>query len=500
MTHSIKIKDENIYKLFLFSFLLAILTYGFALTNFTISIDNEIPIYADYGLDLGRWGQNLIRYHLFKGHLQYFSLILSLFLFSIAAVRIAKLFRFQNFFAYCFCALFITFPQISYQVVFGMMADVAALGVLLSVLCVELFTKAVEMKSTVKKISLFILIALILMFTLSIYQAFILVPPAIYIIYFFQSTYEDSFELKVEIKKSFFFGCLTLVSLVLYYLSVKIICPETENSSYLTSFVGGGVNGKNQFLEFCSIWFKNIVSGFYYGERTFVVVLLVSIFLFIRFFIEKKLVLIRSLSLFAILLMPFLMSTIITNGYHPPRLYLTSNLVFAFLIVFVLYHSKIHSFDISKIAIVLITITNIYFVTKLFYTVNKIYKNDKRTAEKIDNIIQTKYPNFSSTEKLVYFYGYFPYEYHQKFRLQDAEVFGGSVFNWDNGNNYRIINFFREADIADYKMIDSKEKFDVIRDSMSKMPTWPDYESIRMFKNIVVVKLGNEKGIPVPGE
>lgn len=499
MSNSITSKDENIYKLFLFSFSLAILTYGFALTNFTISIDNEIPIYPDYGLDLGRWGQNLIRYHLFKGHLQYFSLMLSLFLFSVAAARLAKLFKFQDLSAYCFCALFVTFPQISYQVVFGMMADIAALGVLLSVCCVELFIKALEIKSPIKKTLLFLLIALISMFTLSMYQAFIFVPAAIYLIVFFQKTFDDSFKLKIEIKNIFLFGGIILFSLVLYYFSVKIICPATQDSSYLSSFVSGGETGKNQFLEFFSIWFKNLVGGFYYGERAFVLVLLTGVYLFVHFFIERKHTLIRFVALFVILLTPFLMSVIITNGYHPPRLYITSSLVFAFVIVFALNRSKI-SFNISKIAILLVVILNIYFVTALFYTVNKIYKHDKKIAEKIDYTIQTKYPKFSSTEKSVYFYGYFPYEYHQKFRLQDAEVFGGSVFNWDNGNNYRMINFFREADVAEYKMIDTKEKFDVIRDSMAKMPTWPDYESVRMFGDIVVVKLGNEKGMPVPGE
>lgn len=499
MTYSTNFKEENIYKLFVFSFSLAIVTYGFALTSFTISIDNEIPIYPDYGLDLGRWGQNLIRYHLFKGHLQYFSLMLSLFMFSVAAVRLTKLFKFQDLSAYCFCALFVTFPQISYQVVFGMMADIAAFGVLLSVYCIELFIKALEVKSPIKKILLFLLIALISMFTLSMYQAFLFVPATIYLILFFQSTFDDSFKLKLEIKNILLLGGIILFSLVLYYFSVKIICPATQNSSYLSSFVSGGETEKNQFLEFCSIWFKNLIGGFYYGERAFLLVLLSGAYLFVHFFIERKHILIRFVTLFFILLMPFLMSVIIKNGYHPPRLYLTSSLVFAFVIVFTLNRSKITS-NVTRIVILLIVILNIYFVTKLFYTVNKIYKHDKKIAEKIDYTIQTKYPKFSTTEQSVYFYGYFPYEYHQKFRLQDSEVFGGSVFNWDNGNNYRMINFFREADVAEYKMIDTKEKFDVIRDSMAKMPTWPDYESVRMFNNIVVVKLGNEKGMPVPGD
>ena len=69
---------------------------------------------------------------------------------------------------------------------------------------------------------------------------------------------------------------------------------------------------------------------------------------------------------------------------------------------------------ITKIIVVFTVFTNIYFVTNLFYSANKIYKHDKKIAEKIDAIIQNKYPNFFTTEKFIYFYGYFPYEYHEK--------------------------------------------------------------------------------------
>jgi len=198
MSYPTNIKSENIYTLFFLTFSLTLLTYGFALTNFTVTIDNESPIFPDFGMSFGRWGQNLIRYHLFKGHLQYFTLLLSLLLFSISVTRLTKLFNFQGFSAYFFCALFISFPQIAYQVVFGMMADIAALGFLLSVLCVEVFLKNIVEKSIPKKIIVLLSVSLILMFTLSLYQAFIFVPAVIYVILFFQNTFKDSFNLKIE--------------------------------------------------------------------------------------------------------------------------------------------------------------------------------------------------------------------------------------------------------------------------------------------------------------
>jgi|GEM_PF-853539 len=493
MTDSLKKDFENNFKLYSFTFILSVLAYGFALSNYTLSVDNEIPILADFGMDLGRWGQNLIVFHLFKGHLPYFSLLLSLFFFSIAAVRMSKLFRFEIVPAYLFCGLFITFPQIAYQVVFGMMSVIAGLGVFLSVLAIELFTEGLNSKAITRKIVLLSSGVLICVFTISLYQAFLMVLVTLCVILFLQSTFEDSFNLKAGMKRLLFKGGLLIISFVFYYLSVKIICPPMENSSYLSSFVSGDSN--NHFFEFLSIWYKNLIGSFYYGERFFATASLLSLIVFVRFFVNKRLAVVRFLSLFLILLLPYVMSFAITNGYHPPRLYVTSGLVFAFVIVFSLNYLKINENSSTKTAVVLITLINIYFITNLFHTANRIYTNDKRTAEKIDNIIQTKYPDFYTTEKNIYFYGYFPYEYHQKFRIENSEVFGGSIFNWANSaDNYRLVNFFKETDIAEYKMIDTKEELDLVKDSIAKMPSWPNHESIRMFNGIVVVKLGQEKG------
>lgn len=493
MTDSLKKDFENNFKLYSFTFILSVLAYGFALSNYTLSVDNEIPILADFGMDLGRWGQNLIVFHLFKGHLPYFSLLLSLFFFSIAAVRMSKLFRFEIVPAYLFCGLFITFPQIAYQVVFGMMSVIAGLGVFLSVLAIELFTEGLNSKAITRKIVLLSSGVLICVFTISLYQAFLMVLVTLCVILFLQSTFEDSFNLKAGMKRLLFKGGLLIISFVFYYLSVKIICPPMENSSYLSSFVSGDSN--NHFFEFLSIWYKNLIGSFYYGERFFAAASLLSLIVFVRFFVNKRLAVVRFLSLFLILLLPYVMSFAITNGYHPPRLYVTSGLVFAFVIVFSLNYLKINENSSTKTAVVLITLINIYFITNLFHTANRIYTNDKRTAEKIDNIIQTKYPDFYTTEKNIYFYGYFPYEYHQKFRIENSEVFGGSIFNWANSaDNYRLVNFFKETDIAEYKMIDTKEELDLVKDSIAKMPSWPNHESIRMFNGIVVVKLGQEKG------
>jgi len=491
MSYSITLDKEKNYLLFAFAFLLSIVTYGFTLTNFTISIDNEMPILSDYGMDLGRWGHNLVLYHFLGGHLQYFSLILSLFIYSVAAVKINNLLKFQGISSFIFCGLFVNFPQLSYQVVFGMMSVIASLSVLLSTFGIELFLKAFGTKSQWKKTALLLVVALIFMFMLAMYQAFILIPATLFMILFFQSTFKEEFKIGLQIKKAIIFAVVVLISGALYYISVKIICPLPKGG-YVESFVSKGDSG-NFFQNFIAVSKTNLSGKFYYGETLYILTPILSVALFVNFLLNKRLFAYRFLALTFIVLSPFTLSYFITNGYHPPRLYLTSNLVFAFVLVFSIDYFRLSLSKLTPAIIASIFLINIFFVTKLFQSVNKIYKHDRRIAEKIDDIIQTKYPDFSKSEKMIYFYGFFPFEYHQKFRLDNSEIFGGSFYNWDNGSNYRLINFFKDADIAEYTMI-TKEQFDIVKDSIAQMPSWPDHGSIKRIDKTIIVKLGKEKG------
>lgn len=478
------------FKLYLFTFILSIVSYGFALTNYTLSVDNEIPILADFGMDLGRWGQNLIRFHLFKGHLQYFTMLLGLFFFSVAAVRLAKLFHFKNVFALLFCALFITFPQISYQVVFYMMADIAGLGVLLAVLSVEIFTKHIHNASKIKTVCYLFLASLLIMFLTSLYQIIILVPATIYVILFFQNTFNANFNLKKELKTALIFVGLLLFSAFLYSLSVKLICPPIKDDGYLLSFTSG--NNNNMLSMFFDLWKENLMGNFYYGEKLFLLVILLCSALTIKFAIQKKYFLLRFLVLIFLVLSPFIVSFFITNGYHPPRIYVTSSLVFAFIIVFAIRNFKLPS-GISTTLVPLIVICNVYFITSLFYTCNKIYQYDKRNAEKMYDLLLKKYPNFETTEKVIYFHGFYDYEKHQNYRLDKSEIFGGSIFHWGDADNYRVTNFFKLSNIADFNMI-SKEQYDSIKDSVPSLPVWPNEGSVKMINGVAIIKLGDKKG------
>lgn len=485
-------KITEYYKLCLFSIVTSIVTYGFALTNYSLSVDSETPIDSEFSMSLGRWGTNLVRYRIFEGHLPYFTLLLGLLLFSLTAVELAKLFNFKATMGYVFCGLFLTFPQMSYQLIFTMQADVVTLGFLLAVLSVTIFMKNSDVVFSKKTILPFIFSSLLLMFVIALYQALILVPIIVFIILFLQNSYKENFNFKTEFRRGIFFSALLLVSVILYYISAKILCPVPE-SGLLSSYLSGETD--NQFLNACSVWFKNLVGNFYYGNKLFIIAFLISLILFVKFGIERKFFAIRFVSLFLLLILPFGFSFFITNGYHPPRIYLTAGLVFAFVIVH--FISSIKYEQLAVVFCAILCTVNLYFITNLFYSNYKIFNHDKAEANKMNNLMQAKYPEFDEKVNYVYFYGYLPYEHHQKFRINKSEIFGGSLFNWDKGDNYRIINFFKFNDIAYYKLINNKETYLKIKDSISSMPIWPTKESVKLINNVMVVKLGNEKGMPL---
>jgi len=482
-------------RLVFFSIFTILVAYGFALTNYSLTVDNEVPAYPDASLNLGRWGTNLIHYHIFHGHDPYITLLISLLLLGVAATTLSDIFKLKGINGYLFCGLFLTFPQMAYQMVFIMQSVGIALGFLLSAVALKLYIKSSHNFLAPSSIINLVASSIIIMFVVAIYQALVLIPVTIYIIYTFQNTYLEEFSIKTEFKKALYFGAMMLLALVLYYISTKILCPPAPNGgSFLSSYLAG-TDTSNPFIKFFHILTKNFVGSFYYGNRTFILATIATVALIIKFIIARKHALIRSLLLLVFIILPYIFSFFITNGYHPPRIYLTSGIVFAFVIVQVLSGIKYEKQVVWACSIV--CLINIYFVSSLYYSANKISKHDEALARKIDNIIQTKYPDFNPASDYVFFYGGLPYEHHSEYRLNDSEIFGGSILNWDNGSNFRIICLFKSHDIANYRYPDSKEAYDKAKLAATAMPVWPNKESIQKVDNVVIIKLNNNEGQPL---
>jgi len=481
---------------YFFSIIIGLIVYGFPLTNFSLVVDSESPIYADYSLGLGRWGTNLVRYHLFEGLLPYYTLLVGLIFLSLTAVEITKILKINGIYRYVFFLLFLSFPQHAYQLVFTMQADAIPIGYFSASLAISMFVGLEALKKQFYFIKLLIITFLII-FTIAIYQALVFMPILLYALYFFTKLNEVDVDLKSEWKKLFIFVFMLIIAVIGYYISMKLFSPITE-SGYLSSYVTA--NTSNRFSDFYVLLKDNLTGTFYYGNRPYLLAfigVIISIFFFI---FEKKNFLLKFLIYLFLLVFPFIISFFITNGSHPPRLYVSSTLVFAFVIVYLLQKISLKYSNIILFFGLIIFLWNTYYVTNLFLASNKIYKRDLILAQNINDYIKTNFNKFDSDVDYVYFYGQTPMKAYEKITLPKSDIFSGSLFRWDQGNNWRIINFFRFTDIAYYRFLDDETSFNRIKDSIFDMPAYPQKGSIKKIDNVIIVKLGFVKGAKLPFE
>lgn len=484
---------SDYFKLLFFSIITCFIAYGFTLTNFSLSIDSEQTFYSDTSLSLGRWGTNLFRYHIFHGIVPYFTLLLGLLFFSLSAVQMARLFKLNTLQSYLFCGLMVTFPQMAYQFIFTMQADAIGFGFFLSALSITCFVKCASGPFNLRNASYFVLAALLYMFVIGIYQGLILIPAVIYLIIVFKSTYSEEYSFKTEFRRALVFAGFLVLTAVFYVISVKVLAPQADGGGYLSSYTSGSTD--NLFVNFARLWATHLGGNAYYGEKTFLIASLIAMLLMVSFVFTRKKLLIRVVLLLVLLVVPFLFSFFITSGYNPPRIYVTSGIVFAFLIVHLMSLLPVNRIMMALGG--LIIIVHVYFITMLFFAHYKVYNHDVNIARGIDNTIRATYPDFDPATEYVYFFGGLPYAEHDRFRLPDSEIFGGSFFLWDNGSNYRITGLFEFADVAHYKVIDKKEIYLGIKDSISEMPVWPKKGYVKKVNNVVIVKLGETKGAPL---
>lgn len=482
------------FRLLIFSVLLCLVTYGFTLSNFSLSIDSEQVFFADTSLNLGRWGTNLVRYHIFRGIVPYFTLLLSLLLLSVTAVEIVKWLRLSLFMSYVFCGLFLTFPQMAYQLVFTMQADAVALGFLAAVFAIKFFGRFSRERLFWRSAACFAVSSLLFMFVIAIYQALAFIPVILYLIVLFQNTYVENYDFKAEARNGIWFIGLIIISVALYFISVKIFCPGASSGKFLSSYITG--DSDHIFSHFFHLWGKHLAGYGYYGERTFIIVTIFAVVMGFGFLLRRrKFWILRITLLFLILLTPFIVSFFITSGYNPPRLYVASNIVFAFIIVHFISAIRLERKLLAPAAF--IAVSHIYFITMLFWSHYRLYHHDIGVARNIDRSIYDKYPNFNPKKDYVYFFGHLPREEDRRFRLPHAGVFGGSFFVWDNGSNERIVNFMRFSDVAYYRYINNLDTYRQIKDSISAMPVWPQAGYVRRVGNVIIVKLGSTKGSPL---
>jgi len=85
-------------------------------------------------------------------------------------------------------------------------------------------------------------------------------------------------------------------------------------------------------------------------------------------------------------------------------------------------------------------------------------------------------------------------DYPESHLVPEIDTFGGSFFNWDQGNNIRIILFLRTLGVGDYQVLPDAQRLEMIPYA-NTMPLWPDPKSVQVVGQTILVKFSPYSGL-----
>jgi len=80
-------------------------------------------------------------------------------------------------------------------------------------------------------------------------------------------------------------------------------------------------------------------------------------------------------------------------------------------------------------------------------------------------------------------------EYPESNLIPEVDTFGGSFFQWDSGNNIRIILFLRTLGIGEFDPLPNEQRLEMVPIAQA-LPNWPDPHSVKVEGETVLVKFG----------
>lgn len=494
--------DQNRY-IIIFSFLLAVVAFGYELFNFTLSPDEEINSFnkateSSVYLIVGRWGIYYLN-HLVSPEsvLPYFPFLISLVCLATSAILFITKFKLKFYAMLVFSIVFITHPIHSYYLGFNTSNMYYGFGMVLSVLGVLAFSAVISNKGP--KNILILLSVIFLMLAISFYQsllAFYLVT-GIFLIFYQQHQYPI-----ISTRKTIF-SILILVAIsvvaVIFYQLINMA------SRYL---VLGSISGPSyEYVENLIAWGKKPIpeiirslyaglmnyftNGNFYGgisAQTVIVIIPMIVFYILKKTMPLKNKLTSILLLILLFFAPF--TIVFLSGMPlPVRTLMAFPLMLGIIWAFTHDQSAKWFRSFMLIFAIYILINNTYTNTRLFYASKVSWEADRNMAVRISTrIYDLDLPDYDGRIPVA-FAG--SYQHPSNLLFLRSDIHGTSFFKWDEGATYRLEPFFKILGINDFKMIDFSH-FEHLAPSVDEMPSWPARGSVKLIEDIVIVKLSDE--------
>ncbi|GAV12379.1 glucosyltransferase domain-containing protein [Paenibacillus sp. NAIST15-1] len=491
----------------------ALIAYGFPLTHFTLSIDEEKSLFSEsinsVWVGQGRFGIALIKI-LFNNTLtnSVTSTFLAVTALSLSGIIWAYVFKSASNVkdkpgfdtpGLILALIFVTFPSFAENIGFSIMSFELGIGWILTAVAVLLIFKWAVMKEGYYHLFFGLLLTT---FATSIYQSYlpvficgVIVCLLLHLISLQKRNEVLSVKLYVNVVVKYI--VVTLMSLVLYKVIDSILGIFIPQSGYVSNFIAWGKSDTKEIIIGLLANFKALITGkLIYGSWIMLpsmIVVLCILLLYIYKLIVKKSsngnMLIITVSLMGIISMPFLMS-IILGSPMPIRV----NLVLTLFVSFVWYllFVTIERTVFHKLIVVFILIVSFnqsQSLSQLFYSDYNRYQEDVKLAHQIGyRIIELDVGEAPSQP--VVFVG--SHVQQQRENIVKQEVLGYSFFEWNGGTPIRMKNFMSSLGY-DYNAPTDEQTNRGI-EIANEMPAWPNRGSVALVDDIIIVNLSENMG------
>lgn len=466
---------------FITSLFFCLLAYGYSLSNHTISIDVDVMDNYLHTIDLGRWGHAILKRYVFhEPWVPFFSLAFSLLCLSFSSVMITKFLQFSKTDGLVFSALFVTFPQMAYQLQFSNQAETVGLALLAC--CYSLIIYSSDVKYG-KLIFIFLNVIVI-----SIYQSFVFLPITLVAIFHLKKIVDAHGSLKAWVYDSLGISFLTIISVVIYFIISKLFKAHyhINDVSYFSALIAWGKIGS---IDAVIGVYKFIIYQCYlvtwYGFNLYFLTAISVVAIIISSLRNGMQFLSASIILSCIVILsPFILNILIGAG-TPARTLSQIPLVFAATLAIAM--QAIKKDTLKYVIAIAISLTNCAYVSILFYSDKISEEQNYSISSSIINDMYHTYPATANKETPVYFSGKLSLK--NPWKPEGADEFGISFY--ERGESDRIGNYIRNTGMADILQVGKYSVNDIQKEALKAMPSWPQSGYITEIEGKILVKLSD---------
>lgn len=470
-----------------------IFVYGFEIANVTLSIDEElflqIPNATHTYIEHGRWGLFILAKVLPSLGYFFLSPVISVIFLSLAAVTLISVYPVSKGAKVLFALLFVTFPAFFHMQEFVYQAPYVAISVFFCSAAIRLYQTAFT-----KNKLFFIPAVLLVTFAVGSYQSLISVfmAGAVFTLVLDFVLNKKSFKKAVY---EAFIACLIAAAAAALHLLITDLSIASYTNHYKDKFFKWN---KYPIYDIFKNWATQIYRlsiGLREYPQTMTVSIAASLGIIARQTLKsgnKIKEFIKITVAITVFYISAISITVLLGGFPPLRSLIGLNIFFAGSIcIYYIISSKTEKFLII-VAACFVILANASLSARLSASDYWGTQADITVALRIMDLIYDEVPGIQTGAEnppIAFIGHYSNYAPTGLVKQKDNDVFGGSFWDWDAGNPYRMLYFMNTIGFPVTARLANISQYPEALEYAENMPPYPDKNSVKLYGDVIIVKL-----------